>query len=151
MIEFSKCRNFSRYFTNREFHHRRSSSIFKNFRKTQQETFAVEPPFSLATPDMKFYSSQHKKRKMLQKSLENFQRNIYDGVCSIKVASLQCNRLQLYYAQISPHIFFQKMSGKLAEYCREKFMMYQCSNWFVRAEHFWRNLKNSDVFTGKPT
>ena len=50
-----------------------------------------------------------------------------------------------------PAYFFQKMSGKLAKYCREKFMLYQCSNWFVWAEHFWRNLKNSDVFTGKPT
>ena len=73
----------------------------------------VEPAFSLATPDMKFFSSQHKKRKLLQKKLivnvwKIFQRNIYDAVCSIKVASLQCNRVQLYYAQISPHIFFKK-------------------------------------------
>ena len=46
--EVSKCRMFSRYFTKRRFHHRRS---LKNFRKSQQETFADESVFSIITPD----------------------------------------------------------------------------------------------------
>ena len=32
-IKFTKCKNFSRYFTKRWFHHRRSPSNFKKFRK----------------------------------------------------------------------------------------------------------------------
>ena len=72
----------------------------------------MEPAFSLATPDMKFYSSQHKKRKMLQKKLIV---NVWKTFKETSMMESVLLKLQAYNAtdcnptmRRFPRIFFKK-------------------------------------------
>ena len=106
-IKFTKCRNFSRYFTKRWFHHRRSPSNFKKFRKLTGIIFGGVSfqhscpcfhtwlPCNLLCNLILQQQWRCYEKKINRKSLENSLEKVSDKFIYCWVASLHCTTATL--------------------------------------------------------